>query len=269
MKRITKIQYFDNSIQSHKLRVDKFFNTNVTHISNGVNMFYKDKDQQITFHDDQYVYKSYIFNKTLQSTVEKKENEIKRAEEFFLHYTGSLKLINTNRQHKNKICIMQFNKLDGLPIWNYSSTYRPDVGRGGFYLFPEIHSHNITKSQFINWMIDHAIKIHEAGIMCADNNVRFQTINKTLYKFNVGANLEHIFYFPDWNDNNILYDHKLNKLHLVDLMPTNWLSIDLWNHIARRHFNETFSKLFDKCTIKEEDEFAETVMNNIVPYQGK
>ena len=81
MKHITKIQYFDNSIQSHKLRVDKFFNTNVTHISNGVDVNYKDKDQQITFYDDQYVYKSYIFNKTLQSTVEKKENEIKRAEE--------------------------------------------------------------------------------------------------------------------------------------------------------------------------------------------
>ena len=80
----------------------------------------------------------------------------------------------------------------------------------------------------VTWFQDQIIEIHNTGIRCHERYEQFKVGNDPWgYGF--------VFTFSDWHGQNILFDSKTKKLHLVDFEPIDWIPFNTWQLLIEDH----------------------------------
>ncbi len=200
-----QIQIIKASDPARRL-IDKTFKTSVEWVVKDY------RNPVFVFEDDNFFYKVFYRDLMVNGVhFNNKKYMVDLYIKFFHNYEGDLQL---NDYYTDSNCtIVQLKKLPGVPISKFK-------GRTNF-----------NREQLYDWFVEQCKQIHFAGMRCKEKYKMFRTPN---HIFKGG----YYFMFSDWNKDNILYDSKTNKLHLVDLQPINWIPNDLWTCTVKSQWAE-------------------------------
>jgi len=184
--------------------INRVFKTDVTPLRKVPQIGLEQSATIEMYADDQFVYKVFLGSR-----------QHEQFELFLKNYQGSMQILDVYRQGTStnflKLSIFKINKIPGMTLTN--------IGE-------EKLSFEMSLPKAVTWFRDQIIEIHNTGIRC---NERYE-------QFKVGNDpWDHgfVFTFSDWHGQNILFDSKTKKLHLVDFEPIDWIPVNTWQLLIK------------------------------------